>query len=60
MTYRPCDGVEAGEYTLSFKHVPTTEARNGKGEDLLKGRYADPERIRVQTHSGTGKTAEGC
>jgi hypothetical protein len=42
-TYRTCDGLEEGTYTLTFKYIPNMKP-NGKGEDLLKGRYADPKK----------------
>lgn len=38
-TYRPCDGVEPGQYKLTFKKL-----RKRSDEDLLKGRYADPQK----------------
>jgi hypothetical protein len=41
-TYRPCDGIVPGEYLLTFKFMPKMTP-NGRGEDLLKGRYADPQ-----------------
>ena len=42
-TYRPCDGIPLGKYTLTFKHMPKMTPK-GKGDDLLKGRYANPKK----------------
>jgi hypothetical protein len=46
-TYRLCDGLEDGTYTLTFKYIPNMKP-NGKGDDLLKGRYADPKKSQFE------------
>jgi hypothetical protein len=42
-THTACDGIEPGEYKVKFKWMPKMN-RKGEGEDLLKGRYDDPEK----------------
>ena len=39
-TYVSCDGLERGDYRISFKRFKN--ARKEKGDDLLKGRYSNP------------------
>lgn len=43
-TYEQCDGLMAGDYKLTFKHIPNQKQndRDQKEDDQLKGRYANP------------------
>lgn len=46
-TAKDCDGVEAGTYLVAFTHIPKPR-RNGKGVDLLKGKYKDPKKNKFE------------
>ena len=39
-TYIGCDGIEAGEYLVTFKRF--RNAQKEKGDELLLGRYSNP------------------
>ena len=46
-TYTSCDGIEPGEYKLTFRwsNITGAFARNkGKGQDKLNDRYSDPQK----------------
>ncbi|MFO0918602.1 MAG: carboxypeptidase-like regulatory domain-containing protein [Planctomycetaceae bacterium] len=41
-TNLPNDGVEPGQYIVTFKYVPKSKKNEQLGEDLFKGKYANP------------------
>ena len=43
-TYKACDGLQPGSYTLAFAHIPKEGKGSKPGEDLLKGRYRDQKK----------------
>ena len=55
-THVNCDGLEPGEYKLTFTYTPKSKPK-GRGEDLLKGRYEDPQKseITLSVQKGTPK-----
>ncbi len=57
-TYRSCDGIEPGKYVLTFKHMPKMTPK-GKGDDLLKGRFADPKKSTFKLAVEKGVPQEG-
>ena len=53
-TYLECDGLEPGEYKLTFMHVPKEKER-GPVEDLLNGKYSDPKKTEFTLTVEKGK-----
>ena len=45
-TYEVCDGLEAGEYVVCFRHIPKQKS-NDRGDsdevDLFEGKFSDPK-----------------
>jgi hypothetical protein len=38
-----CDGLEPGDYRVTFTHIPKPK-KNDTGVDLFQGKYQDPQR----------------
>lgn len=59
--YSTCDGLAAGDYKLTFRHVPVQKQndRSEKDDDLFKGRYANPAKTEYKlTVAAGGKPQE--
>lgn len=60
-TYEQCDGLTAGDYKLTFKHIPQQKQndRDQKEDDQLKGRYANPAKTEFKLSvASDGKAQE--
>jgi hypothetical protein len=52
--YKPCDGVEAGEYKLTFQYRPKAN-RKGEGVDVLEKKYGNPKKSEILLTVEAGK-----
>lgn len=57
-TYAVGDGLAPGTYKLTFAHIPKEGKGKDEGEDLLEGKYSDPEtsEFTLTVASGTPQT----
>ena len=53
-TYLTCDGVEAGEYVVTFDYIPKPK-KNDSGKDEFKGKYKNPAKseFKLSVKEGT-------
>jgi len=54
-TYGECDGIEPGEYTLTFEYVKKKKKYREDGDDSLNGRYKDPAKSEFKLIVEKGK-----
>jgi hypothetical protein len=46
-SYLNCDGVAPGKYLVGFAHILNPK-KNDSGVDLLKGKYRNPQRNKIE------------
>jgi 5-hydroxyisourate hydrolase-like protein (transthyretin family) len=56
-SYQACDGLEPGAYLLGFTHIPKPK-KNGTGDDLLKGKYRDAKKNKIELKVEKGTPQE--
>jgi len=54
-TNLPCDGLPAGSYSLTFRHMPDIPKNKDLGPDLFKGKYKSPKKSDQKVTVEAGK-----